>query len=415
MTAATSRGLRFLPADPWARAAAVLWGLLLALYGVKVWRQPFEHTVYPIFTAAADHWWQRVSLYSLYDGLDLYRYSPAFAVAMTPFALLPNWLGSVLWTSLSVGLLLAGMNTLLREVLPGAWPQGRQGRFLVLALAGSVRGIWSGQSNALLLALALFAAAAILRRRWWTASALLMAAVAIKVWPIALVLLLAALRPRRLIGRCLAVGGGFAAVPFLAAPPSYVFGQYREWARHLVESSDLRWAGIRDARTILETVVPVDASWFAAAQAASALAVLAWCWWQSRRGVSEGRLLTYVLAAWAGWQLLFGPASERLLYGLIAPFTSWAVLASPVGGGYRLLSWGGWLLTSLLGTGEVERALAPFFGGAQAVQPFGVVVFLAWLLLYARGDADRQEPGSASPAAPPRREATPDDDRASAR
>ncbi|MEM7586864.1 MAG: glycosyltransferase family 87 protein [Acidobacteriota bacterium] len=385
------------PAEPWMRAAVILWSLLAVAYIVKMFTDGDQKSVYPIFHTASHHWWQQENLYARYEGIDLFRYSPTFAILLTPFALLPMLVGSVVWTFFGIALLLWALHTLVRELLPGTWDTRREGMFLVLAVAGSVRGIWSGQSNSHLLALAIFAAVAVYRRQWWPAAAMLAAAFFIKLWPIALLMLLASFWPKPLIPRFMAVSAGLALIPFLTASRDWVLAMYREYYASLIYTSKLRWPGNRDAWTIWEEIQPVDPSAYQILQLATAGVVFLWCQWQRRRDPSIRRLLTLTLAAWVAWQLLFGPGTERLTYGLIAPFASWAILVSPRGSWERRIAWLAWWLTALLGTGAAERALLPVFEHAKAIQPSGVVVFILWLAIFGRRiDLD---PASADPAA----------------
>lgn len=375
-----------LPSDPWARAAVILWGLLALAYVVKIVNEGDSKSVYPIFETASHHWWQEQNLWARYEGIDLFRYSPTFAILLTPFALLPTEVGSVLWAWFGIALLVIALRVLVRELFPGEWDARREGMFFVWAVAGSVRGMWAAQSNAHILALAIFAAAAILKARFWPAAAMLATATFVKLWPMALWMLLATRWPRALIGRYLVVCAGLGLVPFLTASASWVTTAYRQYAESLVETSTLRWPGNRDAWTIWETLGPVHHGGYLVLQLVSAMGVLAWCLWQWRRNTSVRQWVLLTLAVWVGWQLLFGPGTERLTYGLIAPFTSWAVLVRSGSAFEHRLAWASWWLTAILGTGAVERALLPVFPAAPAIQPFGVVVFLVWLGLYGRRD-----------------------------
>lgn len=374
------------PSAPWMRASVILWGLLPIAYMVKVLRNPLRHSVYPIFEAATDHWWQRLPLYASYEGIDLFRYSPTFAVALTPFAVLPTILGQILWNFFGIALLLLAFRVLLREIFPERdrhWTEGQLGLFLFLTLFGSLRGIWSAQSNAHLLACAIFACAMVLRERWWAAAWLLAAAFFIKLWPIALLMLLAVFWPKKLLGRFAAAAAVLAAVPFLTGPPSYVTSRYVEFAESIERTRHMRWPGNRDAITIIETFGSIDSRLYMAIQLLTAAGVLGWLLWQHSRGITTQRLLTFTLASWAAWQLLFGPGTERLTYGLIAPFTAWAIMTSST----RLektVAWLAWLFAAVLGMGSAERALDDFFAAAPAIQPFGIVVFFVWLGIYGR-------------------------------
>ncbi len=52
----------------------------------------------------------------------------------------------------------------------------------------------------------------------------------------------------------------------------------------------------------------------------------------------------------------------------------------------RILATAAWLLTGLLGTGAFERLVLPVFPPAPALAPFGVVLYLLWLLLRELGE-----------------------------
>ncbi|MGQ9684612.1 MAG: glycosyltransferase family 87 protein [Anaerolineae bacterium] len=356
--------------------------MLALAVAAKAVVQPHQHSVYPVFAAGARLWWADASLYDEYEGLGLFRYSPTFAVAMTPLALLSDRVGGVLWGLMSVGLLFWAIRRLVRDVLPGAWPPRQEGLLLGLALVNAVRGLWSLQSNALLIAGVLLAASLIARGRWWPASLLLACATFIKIWPLAAAMLLMAGWPRQLIGRYAACAAGLAMVPFLTRPWGVVLRQYGDWWAMLARTRVVRWPGYRDAWTIWETLwPPVEAHLYIVLQLLTALGVLGWCAWQYRQTECVRRRLTAVLAIWTAWQLLFGPGSERLTYLIVAPLTAWAVVASR-GLLRRLLAFSAWLMTGLLGTGGVQRAVEPLAPGAVVILPLGVAVFVIWVLAH---------------------------------
>lgn len=368
--------------ERWMRIACALWLALWALFVLKGVFQPDRRGVYPIFAAASQHWWLGMPMYVRYEGLDIFRYSPTFAVAFSAFGLLPEPWGSALFNLVSLSVLFAGLRMLVHRVFPWSFDLRQEGIFLFLALAGTVRGVWSAQSNALLLGLALFGTAAALERRWWTAAILLTAPAFIKIWPIALLLLLACYWPRQLIPRALAAGAGLAFLPFLTRSWTEVVAEYRGFYAILVATNPVRWPGYRDAWTILEQVVRVDPTLYDALRAAGVVVVLAFCLHQRRRLPAGTHLATATLSAWTTWQLLLGPGTERLTYGLIAPFTSAAVLVAGMAGRLRRTALTAWWLTAILGAGGVERALQPFFPAAPAIQPAGVVVFAVWIALW---------------------------------
>jgi alpha-1,2-mannosyltransferase len=411
--------------DRHLRRALVLWSILAIAFCVKVVyyssaETPHDtHTVYPQFAAASRHWWSDQSLYADYwqEGYDGYRYSPTFAVAFTPFTYLTYRAGAVLWGLTSIIALLYAMHRLARDLLPGKWTMRREGIFLTLALPGYAVGLWSGQTNALVSALILLATSAIVRGRWWTAAVLLAMPVFIKLWPIAVVLLLAACWPRQLTWRFAVTCLFLAAVPLATRPWNIVRWQYHEWYLSLTGPLQKRWPGYRDAWTIWDKVwPPVNGRVYAALQLTAAAAVLGWCLWQRRRLLSSqkgtgsvalssvarkrevsatvpvsfcaahnGRLLLLIYAIWASWQLLFGPGSEQLTYGILAPATSWALLTSFEEKTARWLTIPAWALSALLASGDIEKAVLAIFARGQILLPLSVVLFVAWLLWHERG------------------------------
>jgi hypothetical protein len=106
-----------------------------------------------------------------------------------------------------------------------------------------------------------------------------------------------------------------------------------------------------------------------------------------------------ILSIWVSWQLLFGPGSEQITYGIIAPSAAWAVMIAfgqrkfrprTIGAWTRLLFHRGWtilawLLLGLLGMGDIENPAAKIFPAAKAFLPLGVLMFLAWLVIYESG------------------------------
>ena len=122
-------------------------------------------------------------LYDLNTTGFIYRYGPVFRFSMTPLATLPSALGSLLWNWLNFGLFFATLWKLVQRALPGNWTV-RHALFLSLALLGTTRTIWSGQSNLLVFSLVALATLAIQDRRWWGAAFLLAIPVHIKVWPL---------------------------------------------------------------------------------------------------------------------------------------------------------------------------------------------------------------------------------------
>jgi alpha-1,2-mannosyltransferase len=410
--------------NDWLRVAYILWLIFAIVVCTRIIiqaarhpQQHLDHTVYPVLVEGSKLWWSDRPLHGNIEELhDIYRYSPTFAILFTPLACLPEWLGACLWEMLSIGLFVAAMRVLARDLLPGRWTIDRQGVFLGLTLMGAISGIHSGQSNAVLVALVVFALQAVKHERWWRASFLLAFPVFIKLWPLAVVMLLAACWPRQLSWRFAIVAAAFALFPFVTKPPSVVVWQYQEWYASLTGPQQHRWPGFRDAWTIWEQVgyafhwPPVSPAGYQVLQLATALAVLGWCLWQKRRLLpvagampsqsvdlsGVGDLLTAILSIWASWQLLFGPGSEQITYGIIAPSAAWAVMVSfekrknrreTPGRRFALIFHRGWtlvtwLILGLFGMGDIENPLAKLNSAAIMLLPLGTVMFVSWLLIH---------------------------------
>jgi alpha-1,2-mannosyltransferase len=411
----------FIPSKPWYRRFDVwlfllsldLWIALAVAVSIKAMVQGADHSVYPVFAWGSRHWWADLPLHAFYPALqiDIYRYSPTFAIMFTPFAILPDWLGASLWGILSVVTMVCSLHMMARELLPGSWPLRREAGFLALTALGSMSGIWSSQSTSLLLAMVILAAFAVKRQRWWTVSILLALPVFIKIWPIAAALLLMACWPKQLTWRFAIVFVTLALLPFLTRPFGVVVEQYHEWYVSLLQQEKGRWPSYRDAWTIWENIwPPVSRHGYLVLQLVSSLSVLAWCLYQKRRTTStdpkrgqnylshpeiypsqidvsninssDPFLLTMIIAIWACWQLLFGPGSEQLTYGLIAPTAAWAVMVAFADKKHRVWTTITWLILTLVGCGEIENLIIAFHPAATMLLPLGVLSVTVWLVVY---------------------------------
>lgn len=372
---------------------ATLWLALAAAVAVRTLIAPNHHTVYPRFAAGAVHWWSAAPLYEPDPVLNTFRYPPAFALLMTPFAVLGDRAGGVLWAWLNIAVYAAGLWRVAREALPASWGARARGLFLALALLGAVRGIWNGQSNALVSGALLLALCEICRQRWWQAAVLLALTVHMKLSPLAPSLFLTAIAPRALAFRLLATLAVGAALPFLAAWPDYAAEQYRAWFQHLSATSAQRWPSFRDAWTIGEQVgVGWSLTTYRVIQVTSAVSVLAWCLWQSRRRHPQRRLLLLAYGMGCVWLMLFGPAIEFATYAILAPVGAWAVVESVDRKKLRSLALAAFLLTSVFGFGAIERSLARLFPPAVLALPLGSLLLAVWLWASAADPLNKASP-----------------------
>tara|TARA_R110002111_G_scaffold256979_3_gene324757 strand:- start:109207 stop:110466 length:1260 start_codon:yes stop_codon:yes gene_type:complete len=368
----------------WLKKALILWAVLWIAVSVKFVVQPENKSVYPCFADSSINWWADRSLYDNEVQKTGFRYSPTFALAFTPFAILPATFGGILWTALNIALLVYALRLLVKEIFPGDCSKFQEACFLILTLAGSARAIWSAQSNSLVFALAVFAVVSLKKERWWAAAFLLAAAVHIKLWPAALALLLMARFPRQLTGRFAAACALLLIPPFLTRPLPVVMQQYQDWYALLTGPyRTLRQAGLRDAYTIAEHFgTYVDDRVYTLMQLGLAGLALLWCLRLARVSTSTEAYFTGVLTTWVCWQLLVGPGTERLTFLLAAPIASWALLVSLKERCHPLLASVAWLMLIPLGTGGVERLLLPIATWSPAILPAGIIPLMAWQIVY---------------------------------
>ena len=177
-----------------------------------------------IFRSAFDHLVTGVDLYARHpaEHVDLFKYSPTFALVMAPFRALPYGVALLAWNLLNVLLIYAG----LRLVLP------REERLAAVQLTtlGMVTTLDGTQSNGLVAATMLLAFAALERDRIRLAAAAICSGILIKLFPACALALAAPRRDRLKFGIWFAlIFAGLVAVPLLVTPPATLLAQYRSW------------------------------------------------------------------------------------------------------------------------------------------------------------------------------------------
>ncbi|HEX5273604.1 MAG TPA: glycosyltransferase family 87 protein [Gemmataceae bacterium] len=381
------------------RLAVGVWLALAVVVAVRTLISPVSHTVFPVFAASAAHWWADEPLYCFYPSLDLFRYPPPFAVALTPFGALGPRAGGILWSWVGMAVYAAGLWRFARRVLPVDWPRGRAAAFLALGAVVALPSLWNAQSNPLVVGLLLLGASAVARGRWWAAAILFAAATWLKLTPLLPAVLLGCLWPRRLAPRFAAALAVGALVPFLTRPPDVVLDHYVAWVSALAHNGGTRWPGFRDGWTAWEVtrafvrgepgsrlLLSVDWAGYPWVQLGSAACALAWCLWQRARHPDPRRVLQLALGMGTAWLMLFGPAVEHPTYAFLAPSLAWALLewrAWPRG---RWLIAASFVLIAVLGWDPVVHPLLDRLPLVLAALPVGTALFVAWLIGYARSD-----------------------------
>lgn len=377
------------------RLALGVWMAVGVTVSVRAIVRPESHTVFPVLAMGSQHWWAGQPLYEDYDPLDYYRYSPTLAVCFSPLAWLGSRVGGVVWGWLNLVVYGAGLWAFARWVLPVAWSDTRLALYLCLGVFGGLRGLWNGQSNALIIGLLLLGVSATMRQRWWWAAFLFAGAILIKPNAAPPVLLLCALWPLRLTPRFIAAALVLAAVPFATRPFDLVLGAYRDWGLHLWETSSWRWVGLRDAYTVWQVATedpagmslvdwleqPLHSIGYRVLQLTTAFAALAWSQYLRWRNIEKRELVSCTLAIGLAWSMLFGPAVEHATFVLLIPVLCWGILDPGKGSARRLLIGAAFTLVTVLGWGALTRPYYEILPIAMLPLPIGTGLFVVWLAI----------------------------------
>lgn len=251
---------------------------------------------YLIFRNAFSHLLQGLNPYTAFptEQWDLFKYSPAFALFMAPFSVLPDWLGLPLWNLLNALVLLSAILRLPllteRQRIFMAW-------FVFIELITSMQ---NSQSNGLTAGLMLWAFIAFERARGWQAAGWVAASAFIKIFGV-FGAVLALLYPDRLrfALRMLAWSAFLTLVPLLVVSPAQLAQVYTWW-----------WELLRDDH-----------------QASIGLSVQGWLqtwfgWMPSKTGVTLAGLLVFLASVAVASR--FPSAVSRLL--ACASLMIWVVI-----------------------------------------------------------------------------------------
>lgn len=314
----------------WKKCTVVVWALVLLVITVRllVAHNLMRQSVYPPYIGAARNWIAGADLYGP-DRMD-FRYSPLFAVVFTPFTMFPDRAGNIVWRWLNFAAYLGAVVWWMRGVLRQPSKDKHWSIFLLSLLPLSAPSLNNGQANSLMVALMLCAMVLVNERRWMFASALLALAVHLKLYPLALALVLLALWPGELLWRQLLMGVASMALCFVAQSPGYVAAQFTGWFVHL--SGDLRLdqaplGAYRDLRLLLGVIgmKPSHGVYFAI-QIVGAIAVAVACLKMKRSEMSRRRFHALVYAWVACWIMLLGPSTESSTFIVLAPALSWLLI-----------------------------------------------------------------------------------------
>ena len=367
-----------------------VWGilLLLAVGRAALWDHPRHCGCYAVFETAGRNWVQGEDLYDRDLELDVFHYSPLAGALLAPLGLVPTGIGNGLLRLVNMAAFLSAVWWWMRACLPDWLSAGRRGSFfLVLALLCN-NYLMDVQVNVLITGLMLGTMAAVAEKRWFVAAALCSLAVYLKVYPLALGLLLALAYPRSFAPRWLLLLILGAALPFLLQDTSYVARQYHDWVsfganRRYVEHY------FQDVMRFHEVAVgPMSRQVYYVWAIAMGAAIAGVCLLQRARGLPAQQLQNLLYGLACAWITAFGPCTEAVTYVLITP----ALAASFVLAWTRPQPWWFRGMVSfsclVLTTAQLELLL-PFDSPMQdfAVLPVAATVFLVAVSVRGLGDS----------------------------
>jgi hypothetical protein len=368
------------------RAAVTVWVLLLlGVAGRVAFSKPTAQTVVPIYLNGSQRWVEGQDLYEVQRPLDVYRNPPGFAAAFVPFSLIPEKAAGIAWRLLSSAVFLVGLGRWARFGLPRPLTLTETAYLFLLAAPLALPSLNNGQTNLIVAGFLVLGASAAGEGRWRTAGLWLAAAAAVKVYPLAVGLLVGLGAPRRCY-TWLAVGCAAAvAFPFFCQNPGYVLDMYRSLAQS-TGTDDRTFAdpprAPKDLFLVLRVwLVEPPPAVYTAGKLLTAGGMAALVWWAGRRTRDPRVVAPLALHLGCLWITVLGPATEVHTYTLLAPTAAVVVLFAFVNrredGGYTRLVLG--VLGYLLVISPVIRDMFPRGAAFQGLgpQPAGGVLVLA--------------------------------------
>jgi hypothetical protein len=374
---------------------AYLWIALCLGCSLRALLFPTSHTVYHNYADAGRSWLQGTDTYALdrddagavVPRMSGYRYAPLVSALFVPFGLVPDGLGGALWRLINYACFFGAFAWFQRVVLPGANDLGDNAKaaLWLLLLPLSLGSMNNGQANVLLVGLLLAAAAAVVTERWTLAASLLAGACLLKIYPLAIALLMLAVFPRQVGWRFLLALSIGLALPLALQHPGYVLGQYADWFRLLASDDRRDFAlnqGYRDFYLLTRFFgVPMDAGLYWALRLAAAAGVAGLCLLGRKRHWPKQHLVQTLLALGCCWMVVFGPSTESSTFILVAPALAWALVDAFRPG---RPAWSRAALVTVMAMFVATFTATWFPGGRDwfyVLQPLSAVLFFADRLL----------------------------------
>jgi len=416
--------------DLWVRTAVVLWVLILIVVSLRVYKdagkvvdakqtKPISQLLYE----AGEHW---IKGQPLYADEGEYRYSPGVAAVLSLFVrAFSVRVAALLWLWMGAAAFFAGFVYWMRTSMPVARDRHYQGLLVLLATPLLIGNFNTLQTNPVCLACMMVIVPATLRKQWLLAAVCIAVATSLKVYPLAIALVLLVLFPRRLWLATL-VGLLFAGLlPFVLGETEYVVRCYREWVVGVMNDDRsvrplavsyrdvaLLW---RDYAGYFDQVSYQFLQFIGALGVGAAADGLRWggkpaggmVLRSSQGHASAGGMVLpssqghasgdstqkseqakchFLLGLVLCWVMLLGPSTESATYMMMGPLAAWMILEGCVGK-WRMttqalagMGYGILVVTALVGTTPKGREFM-----TMGWQPVAAAFLLAGLVGWWRG------------------------------
>jgi hypothetical protein len=217
--------IRAFLALPFWRDYRFLFGLWMLLALIAGLMKQHSHNNFQIFRGVFWHTWNATSLYVEYPAeyWDINHYGPLFSLVIAPFAVVPEWLGLVLWClGLSLFLYLAVRRSLLSDY---------QQVFVLLFCAHELlTALYMQQFNIAIAAIILLSFFLIEKERDASAAFFIVLGTLVKLYGVVgLAFFFFSKHKARFVLSLIGWSLVLFAAPMLISSPEYIMGQYAEW------------------------------------------------------------------------------------------------------------------------------------------------------------------------------------------
>ena len=220
-------------AKPFFRDFRTLVGLWLLLGVLAAVMKMHSHNNFLVFRGSFWHAWQGLPLYAEYpqEYWDINHYGPLFSLLIAPFAVVPEWLGLVMWCiALSLALYVAVRRSLLTS--------GQQLFVLWFCAHELLTALYMQQFNIAVAAIIVGAFFLIEKERDATAAFLIVLGTLVKIYGIVgLAFFFFSKHKIRFIGALVLWSAVMFVAPMVLSSPDYVVGQYQAWYTDLVSKN----------------------------------------------------------------------------------------------------------------------------------------------------------------------------------